>query len=92
MEAAGCRGLHSARILLPTLKSWSWVLSICRIGRFESVLSVRLVFFVSAGNAVLLVQVNRRPPTLLPRVLFGARTTRPLNGLIWPKDGYASIA
>jgi len=25
-------------------------------------------------------------------VLFGARTTRPLPGLIWPKDGCASIA
>jgi hypothetical protein len=31
-------------------------------------------------------------PRLLPRMLFDARTTRPLNGLIWPKDGCASIA
>jgi hypothetical protein len=25
-------------------------------------------------------------------MLFGARTTRPLHGLIWPKDGCVSIA
>jgi len=25
-------------------------------------------------------------------MLFDARTTRPLHGLIWPKDGCASIA
>src|SRR5882757_5124283 len=26
------------------------------------------------------------------KTLFGTRTTRPLTGLIWPKDGRASIA
>ena len=31
-------------------------------------------------------------PRFLPRMLFGARTTRPLLGLIWPEDGCASIA
>ncbi|WP_051335590.1 hypothetical protein [Methylocapsa acidiphila] len=48
------------------------------------------VSFSSHGKPGLLL--NRRPPRLLPRMLFGARTTRPLHGLIWPKTGYASIA
>jgi hypothetical protein len=39
-----------------------------------------------------LVSRTRRPPHLLQRALFGARATRPLPGLIWPKDGCASIA
>ena len=51
-----------------------------------------LWFLSFAWNAGPLVQGHRRPPRLLPRMLFGARTTRPLHGLIWPKGGCASIA
>jgi hypothetical protein len=92
MCAADCRALNGACISVPTYESYLGALNTCRTGRFDSVLPVRQGFFLCAWNAVLLVQVNRCPPPLLPRVLLGARTTRPLIGLIWPKAGCASIA
>ena len=58
----------------------------------DAVLSERQGFLFFAWKAGPLVRDVRRPPRLLPRMLFGARTTRPLHGLIWPKDGFASIA
>jgi hypothetical protein len=58
----------------------------------EAVLSVRQGFHFFAWNAGPLVRGARCWPRLLARMLFDARTTRPLNGLIWPKDGCASIA
>jgi hypothetical protein len=88
MCAAVCCALSAARISLPTYESWLVALDICQTGRFNRVLSVRQGFFLCSRNAMLLVQVNQRPPPLLPRALFGARTTRPLIGLIWPKDGW----
>ena len=58
----------------------------------DVVLSERQGFLFFAWKAEPLVRDIRRPPRLLPRMLFGVRTTRPLHGLIWPKDGCASIA
>ena len=50
-------------------------------------------YLIIAWKAGTIVQDVRRPPRLLLlRMLFDARTTRPLHGLIWPKDGCASIA
>lgn len=37
-------------------------------------------------NARHLASSTRRPLRLPPRMLFGARITRPLSGLIWPKS------
>jgi hypothetical protein len=87
-----CCALRNSLISLPTGKSRLASKGVCRLGSFDGVLSMRQSFFLCAWNAVLLVQVTRRPPTLLSRVLMGARTARPLNGLIWPKDGCALIA
>ena len=58
----------------------------------DVVLSERQGFLFFAWKSGPLVRSVLRPPPLLARMLFGVRTTRPLHGLIWPKDGCASIA
>jgi hypothetical protein len=46
----------------------------------------------SSWNAMPNLLGPRRQPRVLPKMLLGARTARPLTGWIWPKDGYVSIA
>ncbi|MGH7118942.1 MAG: hypothetical protein ACREFP_08130 [Acetobacteraceae bacterium] len=55
-------------------------------------LFLRYAFFLYAGAVRHLVQYNRHPPRLLPRMLFKHGRTWPRDGLIWPKTGCASIA
>ena len=57
-----------------------------------AILSIRHRFLFFAWKAGPLARGARRPPRLLLRMPFGARTTWPLHGLIWPKAGFASIA
>jgi hypothetical protein len=50
------------------------------------------IFFILAPVTAALCGRNRSSPCLLLRTLFGARRTLPLDGLIWPETGCASIA
>jgi hypothetical protein len=67
-------------------------LSLARLDGIEHTPFLRHGFFLFAWTAGSLAQDLQGQPGLLLRMLFDVRTTRPLNGLIWPKDGCASIA
>jgi hypothetical protein len=78
-------------VVQPT-KTPSVSIAVARVVGHSAVFAACEGFSSFGRNARHLASHTRGSPPIRPRPLFGARTTRPLVGLIWPKDGCASIA